>query len=145
MKATKQNSASAELARSIKKLTDAIVSHQERLDMIPFECCRPGTLQSELPIEDLFQIAKDLAPEMARDQAKAEALYNAIPKGVDTGAMWDLLTGLKYDGFRVGCFAGMLMSAEPWEVGRLAKALHKLILFEGFDPTPALKPVPKAA
>ena len=145
MKATKQNNVSAELARRIRKLTDAIASHQERLDMIPFECARPGTLQSELPIEDLFKIAKDLAPEMERDQAKAEAIFNAIPKGVDTGDAWDLLTGMKYDAFRIGCFTGQLMSVDPEKLDRLVKALHKLILLEGFDPRPTLKPAPRAA
>ncbi len=145
MKATKQNEVSAELARRIKRLTDAIARHHERLDMISFESCRPGTTRSDLPAEDLFEVAKDLAPEIERDQAKAETIFNALPQGVNAGDLSDLLTGIPYDAFRVGCFTGMLMAAEPEKLDRLTKALHKLILCEGFDPTPALKTAPRMA
>ena len=153
-KTNKQNNAGAELERRVKRLVSTITgSYQEILDATPFELLTPSSRcgGSSLIPEDLFQIAKELDPGMARDEAKAEAIFKGLPKGTNAGELWVVLSGLKSDSFRSGCFAGLLMGAQlegasKEKMDRLAKWLFTWVMAErGFDPKPALKPAPKAA
>lgn len=149
----KQNREGAELARRIKKVADTItVSYQRVADLLPFEWGRPGAGRSELLIEDLFQIAKELDPNLERDGERARQIYEAIskhsPKELDE--FYNVLTGMKYDAFRVGYFAGVLMGAHlsgdsDENMRRLTARLYKLILAEGFELAPTSKPALKAA
>jgi hypothetical protein len=149
----KQSHEGTELARRIKNLVNTLtLSYRVALDKLPFDCGRFESAKSQLVIEDLFRIAKDLDPQIERDEEHAKKIYYAIYQGTPSSLdeFYNILTGLKFDAFRVGYFAGVLMGAQgkgaSEERTRLITArLYERILAEGFELAPRSKPALKAA